>query len=502
MVGWLGGPRMGVRTLASTSLVRAVNVAPVTMDHRGEGVSWLLASAVAERLGPRYELSEEHPLDGQYDVLTFRAGVGLPSVRLNREGSVQVHVPDGRQVSVTNSEVWDELAHGYRPIVDVVQAVIAQVDAQAQPMPGTNVLKVIAAIMRTSSLFGLGWRCRWSLHDSSGYEGSRVRRELLSPYLDQLNIQPVDRMTYDAAMEDKHLKNLWFVVADDMTPIACMDLRGFIHRPDAPGVELAPDYAGAPPATVASAITGTAVTQAAKRRPAQKPGLGLAAVLEAFNRKERYFLLGGAALGLSEDEISGPSMTLASGFRDAIGSVTGWEVPAHAWVGMDYHLGWLHAALRWVEGDTWPHKHPPLPENTSDAGVSLVSGNQEDSDLIIGWSTPQGDRVVLVEAKAYGAWTKKQLESKLTRVHGILEARTGSPPPCDIQFVLASPKPPTLTAGDFPEFEFAWHPNGTALAWVPLPVPGARLGTTRTDDAGRSTAQGKHWAIIGPSRGF
>ncbi len=469
--------------------------------HSAEGASWLLAAAIAEGLSPRYELSEEHPLDGHYDVLTFRAGPDQPSVRLNRQGSVQVHAPDGSQVQITSSDVWDELARGYRPIGGVAQAVIAQVHTQPTPIPGTGMLKVIAAIMRTSTLFGLGWRCVWSLHDSSGFEGSRIREELISPYVDQLNMERIDRMSYSAALDDEALRSLWFVISSDEAPIACMDLRGVVYLPSGRQHDLTDEFAGAPPATVAAAIFGTAVSQEAKRKPTQEPGLGLAAVLEAFNRKERYFLLGGAALGLAEDEISGPSMTLATGFRDAIESVTGWHVPPHAWVGMDYHLGWLHAALRWLEGDTWPHKEPPLLENTSRTGVSLVSGNQEDSDLIVGWSTPEGDRVVLVEAKAYGGWTKKQLASKLTRVQGILEARTGAPPRCDIKFVLASPKRPSLTANAFPDFDFAWDSDGSGLAWVPLSVPGARLGTTRTDDAGRSTAEGKFWTIIGPSRG-
>ncbi len=475
---------------------------PVTQADSVHQVSWLLAAAVAEQLGPDYRLSEEHPLDGHYDVLTFRAGPTQPTVHLNREGSVQVHSPDGSQVPITGSQVWHELARGYRPIAEVVRLMTAELDKRATPMPGADVVQVTAAIMRTSALFGLGWQCRWSLHDSSGFEGSRIRGESLRPYLDQLNIRRIDQISYRAALDDERLTSLWCVIASDETPIACMDLRGHVYLPCGDSINLASDFAGVPPATVASAAFGAAVTREAQRKSTQQPGLGLAAVLEAFNRKERYFLLGGATMGLAEDEISGPSMTLAPEFRNSLESVTGWEVPPHAWVGMDYHLGWLHAALRWLEGDTWPHKDPPLLENTNESGVSLVSGNQEDSDLIVGWSTPHGDRIVLVEAKAYGGWTRKQLESKLTRVRGILEARTGASPSCDIKFVLASPKPPGLAARDFPEFNFAWHPNGTGLSWVPLSVPGARLGTTRTDPSGRPTAAGKHWTIVGPSRGL
>lgn len=75
-------------------------------------------------------------------------------------------------------------------------------------------------------------------------------------------------------------------------------------------------------------------------------------LLQAFNRKERYYLLA-AALGV-------PCFTLADGFRKKLGALFGIEIPRDAYAAMEYHLDWLYAALALFhnpDAGIHPNKH-------------------------------------------------------------------------------------------------------------------------------------------------
>lgn len=66
--------------------------------------------------------------------------------------------------------------------------------------------------------------------------------------------------------------------------------------------------------------------------------LGLPAMLSAFNRKERLFLLGYASAGLDTLELHAPGLRLCHDFRINLAAAIDLPVPAHTWAGVDYHL--------------------------------------------------------------------------------------------------------------------------------------------------------------------
>src|SRR5687767_13254186 len=113
--------------------------------------------------------------------------------------------------------------------------------------------------------------------------------------------------------------------------------------------------------------------------------------LERFNRKERFFLIG-HALGKQRFE-------LAPDFGKALSATLDVPaVPTNAFVAMDYHLDWLYAALLLTsrpdavgvpqERDFYPEE-PPLRR--------LISGTQEDIDLLVAYEAEEGVHLILIE---------------------------------------------------------------------------------------------------------
>ena len=69
-------------------------------------------------------------------------------------------------------------------------------------------------------------------------------------------------------------------------------------------------------------------------------------LLESFNRKERFFLIG--------DALGNRTFQLSTDFRARLSKAFGIEPPSSAFVAMDYHLDWIHASLfrRYQSPDT------------------------------------------------------------------------------------------------------------------------------------------------------
>ena len=130
----------------------------------------------------------------------------------------------------------------------------------------------------------------------------------------------------------------------------------------------------------------------------------LAQVLERFNRKERNLLVR-AILGHEEKPLR-----LSPRFRQQVGDELGFPIPEDAWWATDYHISWLAGALAIfiTDGDGLQKSY----ENRAVNKRKLVEGNQEDIDLVI--ATDQ--HLILIEAKAHGAWDNAQLRSKLARL--------------------------------------------------------------------------------------
>lgn len=356
----------------------------------------------------------------------------------------------------------------------------------------------VAAVLRRAALFGLPWRCLWGVEDTSGYPAGD-RRELFQPYLTQLA---------DVALRDDVLvgaaEKYWFLLGSGGRPLAAFDIDGYVHRPDDGGSRELTDAPGESSASIADELFAPLVSREVGAADASAVGpyatLGVPALLSAFNRKERLFLFGYAAGVLDEVELHAPSLPLDSGFRAALGRALDLDVPAHAWSGVDYHLSWLHAALQWHRGRAWPGQGADLPatgEASADVGDRWVTGTQEDGDLVLAWTEAGVPRVVLVEAKAYGAWGNAQLGRKLHRVAAIRKAAGAS---VDLRFVLTSPRPPArLDTSGWPAGWEAWAGSpGGSPSWLPLPAPRLRLATERCYPTGHASSTGEHWRIAGP----
>ena len=87
-------------------------------------------------------------------------------------------------------------------------------------------------------------------------------------------------------------------------------------------------------------------------------------LLERFNRKERYFLIGQA--------LGNAGFCLSEEFRCRIGGRIGVSVPPNAFTAMDYHLDWIAASLSChMKGDD-PDDYPIFPNKDR----RVVGGDQ------------------------------------------------------------------------------------------------------------------------------
>jgi hypothetical protein len=130
-------------------------------------------------------------------------------------------------------------------------------------------------------------------------------------------------------------------------------------------------------------------------------------ILDRFNRKERNLLIRDA-LGYSQSKV----LPLDDSFRKRVGrALGGLEIPKDAWWATDYHLNWISGALAlWRYGEQ-AIGTAQVNDRSEDPVRWLVEQNQEDADLLIVFDTT----LILVEVKAFGYFTNRQIDSKLQR---------------------------------------------------------------------------------------
>ena len=192
--------------------------------------------------------------------------------------------------------------------------------------------------------------------------------------------------------------------------------------------------------------------------------------LESLNRKERFILVG-AALG-------NPRFRLAQPFRTKLGNLFSLDIPRDAFAAMDYHLDWIHAALI-------------LADNASDTvqqnDPTVVTGNQEDVDLLVAFREGSVTHLLLLEAKAETGWTNKQTLSKARRLRRIFGANGLRYPTAKPHFSLMSPRPPQqLDVREWP----TWMTQDCQPIWIDLSVPPGRRRIIRCDNNGRQLSTG------------
>ena len=203
-------------------------------------------------------------------------------------------------------------------------------------------------------------------------------------------------------------------------------------------------------------------------------------LLEKFNRKERFFLIGWS--------LGKPRFRASSKFLKSISSLIGVEIPSDAFVAMDYHLSWLYASVFLSSGKTGGR-------DVHSNREQLVTGTQEDVDLLVAFRRGRTIHVVMIEAKGATGWTNKQARSKAARLSRIFGRDGRRWPSVRPHFILASPRMPQQLELN------GWSPwmkrSDGSPYWIEMPMPAGLFKTTRCDEKGYSDAEGTYWKVTG-----
>ena len=200
--------------------------------------------------------------------------------------------------------------------------------------------------------------------------------------------------------------------------------------------------------------------------------------LRRFNRKERFFLVGWA--------LDNREFRIGPAFRRLLSSVVSPSVPSDSFVAMDYHLDWIYAsAFLAATGDT-NTVHPNKD--------GLVSGSQEDMDLVVAFNAGETAHIIMVEAKGVTAWTNKQATSKARRLEAIFGQRGDTWPHIRPHFVIVSPEEPErLDSSGWP----GWMKReGGRPHWMKMEIPGGLVQVTRCSESGKVSQEGQYWKVV------
>lgn len=163
----------------------------------------------------------------------------------------------------------------------------------------------------------------------------------------------------------------------------------------------------------------------------------IADVLRSFNRKERYWVV--------QKSFGQQVACLCPEFWEELiktfGERIGHLERSRTWWAIDYHFDWLIGAVHVYSAGENGYVVPR--QNRLHAGGDpLIRRQQEDIDLVLA----SGRDIILIEAKAFGAWSSQQLESKLERLNLLSEfsQQIDCPPDRRVRFhfALMSPSPP------------------------------------------------------------
>ena len=204
--------------------------------------------------------------------------------------------------------------------------------------------------------------------------------------------------------------------------------------------------------------------------------------LQLLNRKERFHLLrealGETIFRLDERFRTRLQSCLSGSPRGAVSVPL--SVPPDAFVAMDYHLDWIGMALR-LAADEPEHARPDRFPLRDIANNGLVSGTQQDVDLLVAFQDGPTTHLVMIEAKGDTHWRNEQLDKKAERLKRIFSGERRWRDSIAPHFVLMSPTHPTsLTKKGWPSW---MTPNGELL-WLCLSLPDGLIKVTRYDPDG------------------
>lgn len=199
--------------------------------------------------------------------------------------------------------------------------------------------------------------------------------------------------------------------------------------------------------------------------------------LRAFNRKERFFLVG-MVLGNT-------SFRLCKEFRRKISDIFHLDVPEDAFAAMDYHLDWIYASLFVSSNETDTRVYPNVD--------NLIRANQEDIDFLVAYQDGDACHIILLEAKGVTGFTNRQLQSKVQRLREIFGEEGDKWRGVVPHFAMVSPrKPVRVRSSDWPE----WLKPEGMVTWVSMPLPGRLKSITRCDEEGKASARGNYWKVV------
>ncbi len=197
--------------------------------------------------------------------------------------------------------------------------------------------------------------------------------------------------------------------------------------------------------------------------------------LGLLNRKERFHLLrealGKKTFRLDECFRIRLQSCLRDSPRDAV------SIPPDAFVAMDFHLDWIAMALRLAADGperARPHRFPL----DGIANDGLVSGTQQDVDMLVAFSDGATTHLVMIEAKGDTDWRNEQLDEKAERLDRIFSEERPWSGWATPHFVLMSPvRPTSLTKKGWP----SWMTLNGETLWLRLPLPEDLVKVTRCD---------------------
>jgi hypothetical protein len=452
-----------------------------------EAAAWAVAARVFEHLGGSYRLGRGNPSGSQTNVLwLLPKHEYAPHIHLNPDGRAHV----GRPLWPEEEDRWTAIADGRASVAGTAKEVLARIPDEfvVPPKPGAEVdgVRLLASLARHAALFNRGWRLVWGIDTDVPHASSdrtmHVAGDLFA-FFDATKVPDAGASFLGVA------GNYWFLVGEESKPLLRLDLEG--RAIGSEPTEDPVDWGTEELAGVHDEIlkrTLALIDEREEPRTTGVPELGLPALLAQFNRKERFWLLEDFA-DRARDEMHGASLPVGVRTRQRLSRATGWQVPSGAWAAFDYHLSWIAGAIEWLGTDLRPDSTLSLPLRSE-----LVTGTQEDADLILAWAEPETYRVILVEAKGVTGWSNSQARSKMARISAIADRANEIGVPIEWRFVMASPRQPTQIDTDgWPSW--ALKIDGTPM-WVPLSIPTSLVKTQRCNEHGVASQSGSHWQLI------
>jgi len=205
--------------------------------------------------------------------------------------------------------------------------------------------------------------------------------------------------------------------------------------------------------------------------------MGLLYNLRAFNRKERFFLVG-MALGNLQ-------FMLCEQFRHQVNKTLHIEIPEDAFAAMDYHLDWIYASLFLAFNDS--------NEKVFSNVDGLITATQEDIDFLIGYQDEDKYHLILLEAKGVMGFTNRQLQSKIQRLRDIFGDYGDKYPEVIPYFaIISSKKPIGIRTVGWP----SWVLRDGEIPWIEMPIPDRLRRITKCDERGKASAEGRWWRTV------